>query len=441
MNITRKNTDDLNAIVTVEISKTDYAPQVDKVLKNYLKNATIPGFRKGAVPMSLIQKQYGKAVLLEEVNKVLQENLNKYLQQEKIDILGNPLPKIAEDFNWDTEHYKFEFELGLTPTFDIDLGVVKNLTQYKIVADDQMLEDQVLRIRKQYGKMVSKDIVEQGDDISGTFIHEAQGINNPAQITLDIFKDKKTGNAFIGKKVGDIVTLKTKGLFADDHQLMDYLKVGHDEVHGLDIEVDFKIEEITKSEPAELTQELFDKLFGAGNITSVQQIKEKIKEDAEKQFATQADQKFLNDVTESLLSNTKFNLPSEFLKKWIQTVGETPLTKEQAETEYARSENGLRYQLIEGKIMSQNNLQITFEDLKSYTAEMIKKQMAQFGQTNPTDTDVEGIVARVLSNQEEVKRLSDQVMSEKMLNLFKDKIKSKTKEVSYQDFIAASYGE
>ena len=440
MNITRKNTDALNAIVTVEVSKDDYAPQVEKVLKNYSKNATIPGFRKGAVPMSLIKKQYGKAVLLEEVNKVLQENLNKYLQEEKIDILGNPLPKIDTDFNWDAEDYKFDFELGLTPTFEVSLDNVKDLTQYKVFADDKMLDDQVLRIRKQYGKMISKDTVEKGDDISGTFTNEEKGINNPTQITLDIFKDKKAADQFIGKKVGDVVTLNTKGLFDDDHKLMDYLKVGHDDVHGLAIDVDFKIEEITMSEPAELNQELFDKLFGPGNVSSVEDIKAKIKEDAEKQFASQADQKFLNDVTESLLTNTKFDLPAEFLKKWIQTVGETPLTAEQAEAEYARSENGLRYQLIEGKIMSQNNLQITFEDLKAYTAQMIRKQMAQFGQMNPTDADVDGIVARVLSNQDEIKRLSEQVMSEKMLNLFKEKVKAKTKEVSYDDFIAASYG-
>lgn len=440
MNITRKNTDALNAIVTVEVSKDDYAPQVEKVLKNYSKNATIPGFRKGAVPMSLIKKQYGKAVLLEEVNKVLQENLNKYLQEEKIDILGNPLPKIDTDFNWDAEDYKFDFELGLTPTFEVSLDNVKDLTQYKVFADDKMLDDQVLRIRKQYGKMISKDTVEKGDDISGTFTNEEKGINNPTQITLDIFKDKKAADQFIGKKVGDVVTLNTKGLFDDDHKLMDYLKVGHDDVHGLAIDVDFKIEEITMSEPAELNQELFDKLFGPGNVSSVEDIKAKIKEDAEKQFASQADQKFLNDVTESLLTNTKFDLPAEFLKKWIQTVGETPLTAEQAEAEYARSENGLRYQLIEGKIMSQNNLQITFEDLKAYTAQMIRKQMAQFGQMNPADADVDGIVARVLSNQDEIKRLSEQVMSEKMLNLFKDKVKAKTKEVSYDDFIAASYG-
>ncbi|NHM08300.1 trigger factor [Flavobacterium sp. CYK-4] len=441
MNITRNNVDALNAVVTVEIAKDDYAPQVEKVLKNYSKTATIPGFRKGAVPFSMIKKQYGKAVLLEEVNKVLQENLNQYLQNEKLDILGNPLPKASEDFNWDAEDFKFEFELGLAPSFDIDLASVKNLTQYKIVADDKMLEDQVLRIRKQYGKMSQKDTVEKGDDISGTFLNAEKNIDSPARISLDIFKSKKAADAFLGKKVGNIVTVNTKGLFDDDHKLMDYLKLGHDEVHGLAIDVDFKIEEITSTEPAELNQELFDKLFGAGNVSSVEEIKAKIKEDAEKQFATQADQKFLNDVTESLLSNTKFELPSTFLKKWIQTVGENPLTPEQAEEEFARSENGLRYQLIEGKIMSQNNMQITFEDLKAYTSDLIKKQMAQFGQMNPTDSDVEGIVARVLSNQEEVKRLSDQVMSAKMLDLFKTKVSSKTKEVTYQEFIAASYGE
>ncbi|MBA9072881.1 trigger factor [Flavobacterium gossypii] len=441
MNITRNNVDALNAIVTVEISKADYAPQVDKVLKNYLKNASIPGFRKGAVPMSLIQKQYGKAVLLEEVNKVLQENLNKYLASEKLDILGNPLPKMNENFDWDADDYSFDFELGLAPEFTVDLEAKNKVTFYKITADDKMLNNQVERIQKQYGKLISKDTVEEGFDLTGTFTNEENGINNTATISLDVFKDKKTAKKFIGKKVGDVVTLKTKGLFDDDHKLMDYLKVDHDNVHGLDIDVDFKIEEINATELAELNQELFDKLFGEGNVTSVEQLKEKIKEDAEKQFASQADQKFLNDVTASLLENTKFELPATFLKKWIQTVGETPLTPEQAEEEYARSENGLRYQLIEGKVLAQNNLQITFEDLKSYTSEVIKKQMAQFGQMNPTEEDVEGIVARVLSNQEEVKRLSEQVMSEKMLSLFKEKVKAKTKEVSYEQFIKEMYGE
>jgi trigger factor len=441
MNITRNNVDALNAIVTVEVAKNDYAEKVNKVLADYRKNAAIKGFRKGTVPMSLIQKQYGKAILLEEVNKLLQDNLNKYLVEEKLDILGNPLPKVTEDFNWDVEDYKFEFELGLAPEFTVDLAAKNSLVQYKIVADDKMLNDQIARIQKQYGKLIAKDTVEEGNDVSGFFTNEEKGINNRTTLSLDTFADKKTAKSFIGKKVGDVVTLKTKGLFDDDHKLMDVLAIGHDDVHGLDIEVTFTIDEVVGHELATLDQELFDKLFGPKVVTSVAELKAKIKEDAEQQFKQQADQKFLNDVTESLIATTKFDLPASFLKKWIQTAGENPMSAEDAEAEYNKSENGLRYQLIEGKVMAENNLQITFEELKDYTSNVIKKQMAQFGQMNPTDEDVQGIVARVMANQDEVKRLSEQVMSEKMLNLFKDKVKAKTKEVSYDDFIKAMYGE
>lgn len=441
MNITRNNVDELNAIVTVEVSKADYAQKVEKTLADYRKNAAIPGFRKGAVPMSLIQKQYGKAVLLEEVNKVLQENLNRYIQQEKLDILGNPLPKVTEDFNWDAEDFKFDFELGFAPTFSVDLGAKNNVVQYKIIADETMLNAQVARIQKQYGKIVSQTVVAEGNDVSGIFTNEEKGINNRTTLDMEMFADAKTAKAFIGKKIGDVVTLKTKGLFNDDHKLMDVLAIGHDDVHGLDIEVTFTIDEVVGYEPANLDQELFDKLFGSKVVTSVDELKAKIKEDAEQQFEQQSNQKFLNDVTESLIANTKFDLPAAFLKRWIQSAGEVPLTTEQAEEEYTKSENGLRYQLIEGRVMADHNLQITFEELKDFTSGLIKKQMAQFGQMNPTDEDVQGIVARVMSNQDEVKRLSEQVMSEKMLNLFKEKVKAKTKEVNYEDFIKAMYGE
>ncbi|MBF0694337.1 MAG: trigger factor [Flavobacterium sp.] len=441
MNITRNNIDDLNAVVTVEVSKDDYAGKVENVLANYRKTASIPGFRKGAVPMSLIKKQYGKAVLLEEVNKVLQENLNRYLQDEKLELLGNPLPQVKDEFDWDAENFTFEFELGLSPQFDVDLASVKDIKKYKITADDKMIDDQVIRIRKQYGKLVSQSVADADSELVGTFRNEEKGIENRTAITSDIFKDKAVADKFVGKKVGDVVVLNTSGLFDDDHKLMDYLKVGHDDVHGLAVDVEFTIEEINTSELADLNQELFDKIFGEGNVTSEDDLRNKIKEDAEKQFDTQAEQKFLNDVTESLIKNTKFDLPAEFLKKWIMSAGETPLTAEQAEEEYNKSENGLRYQLIESKIILGNNLQITFEDLKAYTSEVIKKQMAQFGQMDPSEADIDGIVARVLSNQDEVKRLSEQVMSEKMLNLFKEKVAAEEKTVSYPDFIKEMYGE
>ena len=441
MNITREQVDALNAIVKVAVAKEDYIEKVEKVLADYKKNASIPGFRKGAVPMSLIKKQYEKAVMADEVNKLLQESLNNYLVEEKLDILGNPLPKVTEDFSWDAEELTFEFELGLAPDFKVDLSAKNSIIDYKIIADEALLDEQVERIQKQYGKLIPQEVVAEGNEVKGTFVNEEKGINNTTVVTSDIFKDKKAAKALVGKKIGDVVTFKTKGLFDDDHKLMDYLKVNHDDVHGLDVEVQFTIEGIDAIEKAELNQELFDKLFGEGAVTSVEDLKAKIKEDAEAQFAQQADQKFLNDVTDFLIESTKFDLPAEFLKRWIQTVGETPLTPEQAEEEYAKSEKGLRYQLIENKVIADNDLQIQFEELKDFTSGLIKRQMAQFGQLNPSDEEVDGIVARVLSNQDEIKRVSDQVMSQKMLSLFKDKVKAKVKEVNYQDFIKAMYGE
>ena len=440
MNITKEQVDALNAVVTVSITEEDYKPQVDKVLKDYRKNANIPGFRKGAVPMSLVEKQYGKAVLADEVNKLLQNSLNDYLKEEKIDILGNPLPKVNEQFDWDANDYTFEFELGLVPEFSVDLAAKNKIVKYDITADDEMLNEQVERIQKQYGKLISKEEVEEGDNIKGVFVNEEEGINNEVTISTDIFKSKRAAKKFLGKKVGDVVTVPTKGLFDDDHKLMEYLKVEHDKAHGLEINVDFKIEEINTTEPAELNQELFDKLFGEGVVTSVEDLKGKIKEDAEKQFAQQADQKYLNDVTEWLIEETNFELPADFLKKWIQTAGENPLTPEQAEEEYAKSEKGLRYQLIENKVMTENDIQLTMEELKGHAAVIIKQQMAQFGQMDPTDEDVDNIVTRVLSNQDEVKRLSEQVMGQKMLELFNEKVNHKSKEITYNDFIKQIQG-
>jgi trigger factor len=441
MNITRNHVDALNAVVTVQIDKADYSDRVAKVLADYRKNANIPGFRKGAVPMSLVQKQYGKAIVLDEVNKLLQESLNQYITDEKLDILGNPLPKVGEDFNWDTDDFTFDFELGMAPAFTINFDKKNTVTRYQIVADNEMLDEQVDRIRSMYGKRSNTDEVAEGNEITGLFTNEEKGINETATFTLDVFADKKTAKKFIGLKAGDSLTLNTKGLFDDDHKLMDYLKVSHDEVHGLDIDVTFKIDNVTAIELANLDQDLFDRLFPGGTVTSVDEMKAKLKADAENQLAPQAESKFYNDITEHLIANTAFDLPAEFLKKWLQTAGDQPLTAEEAAEEFERSEKGLRYQLIESKLINENNLQLTFDELKDHAAVLIKGQMAQFGQLDPEDEDVQRIVMRVLSNQEETKRLSEQVMQQKMIQFLIEKSEAPLKEVNYKEFVKVYYGD
>ena len=439
MNITRENIDALNAVVKVDIAKEDYSDKVEKILIDYRKTANIPGFRKGHVPMGMVKKQYGKSVLVDEVNKLLQDALNKYLVEEKLDVLGNPLPKAQDDLDWDSDAFSFEFELGLAPDFKVNLKSKKAITHYNIVADDKMVNTQIEQIQKQYGKIVSETEVAAASEITGTFFNEEKEIDNSTMITLDKLKGKSNPKKFIGAKVGDIISLKTKGLFNDDHDVMSFLKVAHDDAHGLDIEVSFEITEINGRELADLDQELFDKLFGKGIVTSVTELKDKIKEDAEKQFVQQGDQKLLNDVTEYLVENTKFDLPASFLQKWMQTAGEEVMTVDQAKDEYEKSEKSMRYQLIEGKLIQENNLQVQFEDLKAYSMEMIKGQMAQFGQMNPSEKELEDIAARILSNQEEVKRLSEQLMSQKLLNFYKAEANTKVKKITYDDFVKEFY--
>lgn len=441
MNITRENKDALNAVVKIDIEKSDYADKVEKILTDYKKSANIPGFRKGQVPMSLIKKQYGKAVLVDEVNKLLQDALGKYLNDEKLDVLGNPLPKQQDNIDWDADAFSFEFEIGLSPEFDIKLNGRKAITQYTIVADNKMVEDQIKNIQKQYGQLISKAEVSEGDEVTGVFFNDESGIESTTTITLNKLKGKANLKKFVGAKVGDIITLKTKGLFKDAHDLMTYLKVDHDTAHDLNIQVTFTINEINERGLADLDQELFDKLFGKDVVKTVTELKEKIKADAEKQFMQQSDQKLLNDVTEYLVENTKFDLPSEFLQKWLQTVGEEPMDEAQAKEEYEKSEKSMRYQLIESKLIVDNNLQVNFEELKAYAGEMIKGQMAQFGQLNPSEKEVEDIVARVLSNQDEVKRMSEQLTSQKLLSFYKENAKLKAKELNYDAFVKEVYGK
>lgn len=439
MNITKENVDALNAVVKVDIVAEDYQAKVTEVLQDYRKKANIPGFRKGHVPMGMVKKQYGKSVMIDEVNKLLQESLNKFLTEEKLDILGNPLPRVQEDFSWDTETFSFEFELGLAPEFTVDLSAKKKITQYIIKADDALIEKEVANLQSRYGKMNAVDVVAETSNVTGTFVNEAEEINKKATINLADVKGKANLKKFVGAKVGDVIELKTKGLFSEDHKLEGALGLSNEAVQGLDITVSLTVEEITETELAELDKELFDKLFTDGSVSTVTELKDKIREDAEKQFLAQGDQQLLNAVTEYLVEHTKFELPAEFLQKWLATAGEKQMTAEEASAEYAKSEKGLRYQLIEGKIMKDNDIKLDYAELVDYAKGFIRTQMAQFGNMNPEEKELDDIAARILGNQDEAKRLQEQLVSHKLLTFYKENITFKTKEVSYEEFIKEVY--
>lgn len=439
MNITKENVDALNAVVKVDIVADDYQEKVAKVLTDYRKKADIPGFRKGHVPMGMIKKQYGQSVMIDEVNKLIQDSLNKFLTEEKLDILGNPLPRINEDFNWDADTFSFEFELGLAPEFKVDLSAKNKVKQYNIVATDELIDEEVKNIQTRYGKMSALETATADANVTATFVNEDANINKKSSFLVSDLKGKTNEKKVVGVAVGDVIELSTKKLFQDENKLQHILGIDKEVADSLDVKVTVTIQEITKTELADLDKELFDKLFTDGSVTTVTQLREKIKEDAEKQFAQQGDQQLLNAVQEYLIENTKFDLPAEFLKKWLATAGEKELTTEEAAAEYEKSEKGLRYQLIESKIMKDNDIKLDYKELVDYAKGFIRQQMAQFGNMNPEEKELDDIAGRILQNQDEAQKLQGQLISQKLLAFFKENMNFKTKEVTYEAFIKEVY--
>jgi len=440
MKVSRKDIDKLNSILSVSIDKVDYDSNVEKVLTDYRKRANIPGFRKGHTPIGLIKKQYGLSVKVDEINKLMQKTLNDFLKDEKIAILGNPMPMEQADLDWSSENLIFNFEIGLSPEFEVSFKNKKAIPSFEVDVDSKMIDDQIKNMQNQYGKLVSKNTIEDGLEITGTFTNEELEVNNPSTFQLKNIKEKSNKEAFKNLKTGESIDLKTKKLFNEDSDLSFHLKLNDQNKDEIN-EVKFLLKEINERQPADLDQELFDKLFGKDVIKSVTEFKDKLKADAEANFVNQTDQKLLNDINDYLIENTKFDLPVSFLKKWMMTAGENKLSEKEAEEEYVKSEKGLRYQLIEAKILEENEIKIDFEQIKNFSKDLIKIQMKQYGQNNPDDKELDSISERVLSNKEEVKRISDQLLSQKLIKLFKSNLKFKNNKVSYEKFIEMAYAK
>ena len=440
MNISKTDIDKLNAVVNISIDKKDYEQKVHTILKDYRKKANIPGFRKGHVPFGMIKKQYEKAVIVDEVNKLIQENLDNYIKKEKLELLGNPLPKEKNNsIDWNHGNMQFEFELGLAPKFEIKLDVLKKVTHYEIEPDKKMIDEQINHIQNQYGKIKAKKKIEKGFEINAQFKNEEIDLDRMANFSMKDIKSRKAIKLLNESEVGSNLNLPSNGLFIDNTTAKRVLSLDDENLKKLSkLDLTLEIKEVNERIPAEINQDLFDKLYKPGTVKSEKELKDKIKEGLQAQFKPQSNQKLMNDISETIVEKTKFKLPSDFLKKWIRSSGKEPMSEEAAIDEYNKSEKGIRYQLIEGKIISDNNLKMTFEELKEFTETLIKKQMGQYGQM-PEKEKLDGIVSNVLSNKEETKRISNQLMGDKMLKFFIEKAPLKRKKVAFDTFIKQAY--
>ena len=436
IDLNKKNKD--ISVIEIEISPNDYQEKVQNILNDYRKKANIPGFRKGFVPMGMIKKQYELPVKVDEINKLVQNELGKYITENKLSIIGSPIPSEGDNINWKEENIKLSFDIATKPTFKINFKPKKPIVYYNITADKSMINNQVEAYQNQYGKLISVQKIEDNTNIIGVFSCEKIDHTKDANFNSDLLLKATFKKVFLNAKVGDSLKLNVSKIFKDENELHKITGIKEEKLNEVD-EIDFKINELNKNEKAETNNDFFKKVYPNETIKSLNEFKNKIKEDIEKQFVNQSDQKFLNDVTDSFIKETKISLPEDFLKRLMKLNSKEEISNEDLEKEYSNSENGIKYQLIEEKLLIENDIQINADSIKEFATKMIKNQMAAYGQKEPEQKELDSILSRILSNQEEVKRISNQIISEKLLLIYKEKINKKDKKVSYEEYIEIAY--
>ena len=444
MKITQSKAKKMMANIKIEVSENDYSEKVNDVLKKYRKDAVVPGFRKGKTPMSIIEKQYKTSIVVDEVNKMLQDSLYKHITENKLKVLGSPMPLTDNEIDWkNNTDFVFEYEVGLAPDLSIKISQKDKLTYYNIKADDKLIENYCNDIAKRYGKMTNPSESIAGDlvycliqQLDATGEIDASGISNEATVSIDSIKDKKFQKQFIKIKADDILKLNVKEVFTNKADLAAMLKVSQGELENLESnQFQFKVIRINRLAPAELNKDLFDKVYPEKNVKSLKDFKAKIKEEAEKSFVMESDRMLKNDVVLFLVEKVKFDLPDEFLMRWLVKSSEKPLTLEQVKIDYPNYSKSLKWQLIENKILEDNDVKITNDDLISFTKDLVKRQMQQYGQANTDDKQLSDIAENILKNEDERKKISNQLFDEKTLIIYKDLFKLNQKSISYDDFV------
>ncbi len=444
MKLTQSKAKDLMATITVEVKGADYSERVEKVLKDYRKTAEVPGFRKGKTPMGIINKKYRTSVIVEEVNKMLQDELYKHITAEKVRVLGSPMPIDEKPIDWENdEDFTFEYEVGLAPEFDVKITAKDKLNYYKIKADAKLVDGYCNDIAKRYGKMSNPEASVEGDlifctieqlDVDGIVMDN--GIKNDATVAMDYIADKKIKKQFVGVKTDDLITVNVMKAFTNHSDLGAMLNVDHAAIHNLTSEeFQFTVKNVNRLEPAELNVELFDKVYGPGAIKDEKEFKAKVKSEAEAQFVGESDRMLKNDVVTYFVDKLKLAMPNEFLKRWLVQTSEQPITMEMLETEYDMYAKSLQWQLIENKILENHSIKVTQDDVLAHTKVLISAQMKQYGQPEGDDKQLTDIATNILKNEEERKKVYDQIFDERTLAVYKENFKLTEKSVSYDEFV------
>lgn len=438
MNIVKENIDDLNAVLKVKIAPTDYLERYNNALKKYQKKVDMPGFRPGKVPLDMVKKRFGKPILVEEINELLSQSLHNYISENKIEILGNPLPKMDNhiDFDHQTE-FEFQYDLGLAPKMNVELSSKEKYPYYSIKADDALIDKHIDYFRKNYGSIIHPETSEDKDVLVGDFAElDAHGNIVPGGFfkttLIDITKVTNSSNKIklIGLKIDDKVVLDN--LSDDAAYLFEILQLPADKLKVTSLQ--FRLRNLSRIVQAEVNQDLFDKIYGPGKVHSVEEFRSKISEELAVMFVADSDRKFFNEVIESLLKRANLALPESFLKRYLLATNKERISAEQVDKEYNSYSDSLKWQLIENHLLKTYKVVVPAEELEQFVINAVKMNLAQRGMQNASEEEVKMHVKKVLEDEKQVRGAYDRLYDQKLIDLFKNTFTIDKKEISYDEF-------
>jgi trigger factor len=445
MDITRENIDNVNAVIRVVIEKPDYEKTVEDSLKEYRQKAAIPGFRPGKAPMGLVRKKIGKSVVVEEINKMLSQNLTRYLMEEKIQILGEPLGSAdhQKPIDWDNdENFEFAFDVALSPEIVLELDENLKLDFYTIKVTEDMIDKQMEMITSQLGESKDVDEVTEKTLVRGDFTELDEEGNEMEEgiraeevlLSVDLIKNDEIKKQFIGKKQGDEIVFNPVVAYEDKHEVGHLLKISHERANELDSSFRFKVNEIQIFEKAELNEELYKKIYGEDTeIKTEEDLRNRLKEEIAGSLLQASDRRFATDTRDLLVEKVNPELPETFLRRWLREVNQE-LTEEQIEKDFDGFMKDLRWQLIKGYLIKENDLKVEEEEAFEFAKKLAQAQYHQYGIYDAQEEQLESFAKMILEKPEEKEKLHNKLLEDKIVAVVKDKITVENKEVTREEF-------
>jgi trigger factor len=444
MDILKEEIDALNAVLKLKIDKVDYETKVEDTLKDYRKKAAIKGFRPGHAPASLINKMYRKPIIVDEVNKLISESLSKYLVEQKLNILGEPLPSEQQKpIDWDTqENFEFAFDLGLVPEFDFKLSKKDKVPYYTIKVDDKLREIYSNSYRQRNGSYKPVDVTAESDLVKAT-LNELNADESPkdggifvenASISIALVADETEKVKLIGLKAGDVVTIDTAKAFPNATDKAALLHIAKEKLGDVQPLFQATVTETMTFAKAELDQELFNKVYGEGVVNSEEEFNAKMDEEISKNLAHESDYRLLIDLKDKLIEKFKIELPKDFLIRWLVAVNEGKHTREQIETEFPMFEKDLKWQLIRDKVALENELKVTEEEVHEFAMNFARNQFASYGMSQMPDEYLVSYADSVLKKEGEKRKIQEKLLEDKAVAIIRETIKLDEKEVTTDEF-------